>query len=172
MAGFARPFFCQYLNCQFSQTLLQRLANIYCQHKKCCMKVICIAILAGSIIFATACTKQNSAGERNISGSWELRKATGGILALIKYAPGNGHTQQFESNHRFRVQRADSLLYEGTYTIEPANNKGDWRLWRSFRFNGALQSSVDSVRFTVDQLIFLPPFSCCDMQTIFYEKLK
>jgi hypothetical protein len=128
------------------------------------------------LLSALACHKANhcdddkmesKTGNQQITGKWELRKATGGIAPLIEYAPGKGRTWQFNSNNTFVFASNTGTVYEtGTYTLLPTGTSGEYTLQITTSFVNILK-----IKLSASELIHIPQESCCDMQTEYFTKL-
>jgi hypothetical protein len=133
------------------------------------MKIIIIAALA--CIITASCKKNNVIGQQTIAGKWELRKSSGGIAGTINYDPGNGSVYVFDNTKSYQLLSPTAIVHTGSYEIKESANAGDWLLQLRYLSNNQPQIENDSIRFSNNQLIFLATSSCCDMPTVFYEKL-
>lgn len=131
------------------------------------MKIFLILAFAASLF--VSCSKNNSL--HAIEGKWELRESQGGIAGNIHYPAGNGILYQFGSNGQYESDAPGYPARTGVYTIQKAANTSDWIIQLQYVLNGASFTERDSVRFEKNQLIFLPKETCCDVPTVYYEKL-
>ena len=120
---------------------------------------------------------QNSSLPLSIIGKWELREQIGGIVADIKYPPGNGQTISLNADGSFISEypsaiSSNNVTRNGTYQLKVANAQNDLILSFTFQNNNQTVIERDSIRFQNNQLLFLPQASCCDIPTIFYEKIN
>ena len=134
------------------------------------MKTVVITALIGMII--TSCSKNNREGTNKIVGQWEYRKNAGGIAGTINYPPGNGYIQVFAGNNNFSHLHADTITISGAYSIHASGRQDKWLLQKTYLFNGQQQTSTDTVRFEGNQLIYLPASLCCDMPTLYFERIN
>jgi len=136
------------------------------------MKKLLLIIAGFGGLLLSACGKTNRTTDNSlIDGKWELRQQLGGIIAKIDYEPGNGNTYIFTSDGSFQTTHANTPSLTGTYKMIPSASSSDWLLTFQFVQNGQPQSQTDSVRLGNNQLIFLPQASCCDIPTVYYERL-
>ena len=135
--------------------------------KEKAMKTFIVSAFA--ICLSVACSKNNIL--RNIEGKWELRESQGGIAGTIQYPAGNGILFQFGSNGQYESNAPGYPSRRGNYTIQKATNAADWIIQFQYVLNGQSFTEKDSVRFEKNQLIFLPKETCCDIPTVYYEKL-
>jgi hypothetical protein len=74
--------------------------------------------LLGSIMCLYACHK-DSLQAHNITGTWELRVAFGGVVGYETFSPGNGHTYTFNSDGTFtQYAGKGTLLNQGSFSIK------------------------------------------------------
>lgn len=134
------------------------------------MRVYIIVVLACMI--TASCKKNNVTGQQTIAGRWELRQSSGGVAGTVNYNPGNGSVYVFDNMDSYQLLDSAAIVRSGTYNISAAVNPGDWILKLHHLVNSQSQTDTDSIRFSNNQLIFLATSSCCDMPTLFYEKLQ
>ena len=131
------------------------------------------------IFFVVGCSKTTShqvgPNERLLVGSWDLRQSIGGISGTVNYATRSFLTIVFDTNghHQFNYGPAvNGVRHEGLYELRPSARKGDWLLFLHYlNANQQAVVDIDSVRVEANKLIFLPVADCCDIPTLFYEKL-
>lgn len=130
-------------------------------------------IVATIAISLAACSKSNNReGMSQITGQWEHRKDIGGIMAYINYPVGNGNIQVFDGNGQFKAMYAGAVVRTGTYQIKASGRANKWLLSTTYTFNSQPQTRTDTVMFEGNQLIYLPEWTCCDMQTMYYERVS
>jgi len=134
------------------------------------MKTVMMAALAGTMLIS--CAKSNREATNQIAGQWEHRKDEGGFAAVIHYPPGNGNKQVFGNNNELTILQADTVKFTGTYAIRASGKPQKWLLQLSYKINGQLETSTDTVQFAGNQLIYLPQVSCCDVPTRYYERVS
>lgn len=128
-------------------------------------------MIAVACITVVSCSKPHRETNNKIVGQWEHRKDIGGIAAVINYPVGNGNIQQFGSNNELTIFNPGGTTYTGTYDLRTSGRKDKWLLTLQYPINGQMQSSTDTVQFEGNQLIYLPMHLCCDMQTMYYERV-
>ena len=84
-----------------------------------------IALAALVCITALSC-KKNNAGDRLITGKWELREEVGGIAGKISYAPGKGTLWIFNSNGQFQTVYINGPAISGSYQLQESARAGDY----------------------------------------------
>jgi len=137
------------------------------------MKTFIIALLTGFLF--VSCNKTNRSPQDIVTGNWELRQAVGGIAGTISYEPGAGQLLILQSDKKFHIERVIStgmFPLAGTYEIKESARPGDWLLRREYSSSANPVIENDSIRLEGNSLIFLPSAPCCDIQTLFYEKVK
>ncbi len=118
------------------------------------------------LIIGLGCRKDKlHNAQKDIIGSWELRKSEGGIGGTIVYPPGNGNIYQFNSDGSYN--HITMLSAEtGIYQLMQSSTSGQWLL-------KMISSGVGTHSVTIDdnQLVFLPDSPCCDQPTDTYSRL-
>ena len=123
-------------------------------------------------LLVVSCKKNSLEGQQLLAGNWELRQSSGGIAGTINYEPGNGNAYNFNNDKTYRFTFNGTLVYGGTYEIKESAHYGHWLLQLQYALNNQVVTQTDSVRFDGSQLIFIPAFSCCDMPTLSYARLR
>ena len=104
-----------------------------------------------------------------IEGNWELRKSVGGIAGTIQYAPGNGMVIKFINESQYSLINKTTMFDNGTYLLSPGATPGTWQLQLRSSITSAI--STANIQLTATSLVWLASASCCDVPTIFYEKI-
>ena len=138
------------------------------------MKELILVALGGMLVVVGACHKPITTAEdmalNAFTGSWELRQSVGGFAGTITYQPGNGNTIEYKSDRSYKVS-GNNFVQEGQYHLAGTSRAGDWWIMRQYTVNNQAFSSKDSVRIQEGKLVFLPSANCCDIATIFYERI-
>lgn len=126
-------------------------------------------LVAAICILGPSCAKTNqNAGQ--ITGTWELRKSTGGFAGTVGYPSGNGNLLSFNKNKSF-TRTSGTQTLSGTFSLQPYTRAGEFVVSFQYLQNGNTTTEQDTVRVEPSQLIFLPIASCCDIPTTYYERI-